>query len=251
MNMWVACIVNRFPAYTNMDCSKHYIIDYKLYSRLSYHCNCVKHFSLKGNSWVFISNDLYVSVSRILMMFKNLTVLDLSHCHKITSLLCLDFLPKLKILVLHSITRVSSPSFAKFIPALKQLEQLDLSGNWQIAPKDLMKSINGLSKLRWLNVMRILDFQYFHLEEILSECPNIQNIQYTATRPVADKLDWERVIINKFPQLQVKFGTISANQICNKFLTHSFYMYLLYLLKVVQCYTHVDMCYTYMEIFEL
>ena len=153
VNMWAACIVNRFPAYTDMDCSKQYIIDYKLYFRLSYHCNYVKHFLLKGNSWVFIPNDLYVSVSSILMMFTNLTVLDLSHCHKITSLLGLDLLPKLKILVLHSITRVSNPNFTKFIPALKQLEQLDLSGNWQIAPKDLMKSINGL-----LNVMRIPDF---------------------------------------------------------------------------------------------
>ena len=122
VNMWAVCIVNRFPAYTNVDCSKQYIIDYKLYSRLSYHHNCVKRFLLKGNSWVFIPNNLYVSVSSILMMFKNLTVLDLSHCHKITSLLVI-------------------PSFTKFIPALKQLEQLDLSGNWQIAPKDLMKSI--------------------------------------------------------------------------------------------------------------
>ena len=69
------------------------------------------------------------------------------------------------------------------------MKKLNLSGNWQIAPNDLMKTVKPLDSLVWPNVMRIPDFQYFHLEAILHNCKHINNVQYTATKTSVSSSD--------------------------------------------------------------
>ena len=103
---WAYKVVTEYPAFSTFDCSQVNVIDYTVFSRLQKQRLCIRKFSLKGNRWVFIAPDLYTSIPRILMMFANLQFLDLSHCRKITTLAFLQSVPKLKALILHSVTAV-------------------------------------------------------------------------------------------------------------------------------------------------
>ena len=70
----------------------------------------------------------------------------------------LQSLAKLKVLILHSVTMVPGYQFPKYIPILNILKKLDISGNWQIAPDDMMQTVKPLESLVWLKVMHIPDF---------------------------------------------------------------------------------------------
>ena len=188
-----------FHDWCNVDCSSLHFFDPYLFNMIRPHSKTVKSFKMRGG--YFGTNLVYpLTLMNTISHFTNLCVLVLKRNRYLLKLDVLAFMPKLKVLILVANYQIPSKEFAKHLPSVKCLTELNLDRNPQMHAEDLVEGIASLCSLVVLNIHGT-PIRHNHFEQILDFCPNLTNFKYTGLNLVGDKEEWKRILSKRFSNI--------------------------------------------------
>ena len=183
----------------NVDCSTLHFFDPYLFNMIRPHSKTVKRFKMRGG--YFGTSLVYpLTLMTTISHFTNLHVLVLKRNRYLLKLDVLARMPKLKVLILVANYQILSKEFAKHLPSVKCLTELNLARSPQIDTEDLLEAIASLNSLLLLNIHG-LAIRHNHFEQILDFCPNLANFKYTGANLGEDKEEWKRILSKRFPKI--------------------------------------------------
>ena len=125
-----------------------------------------------------ITDRLPFKVTGVLKFCSNLTHLNLSGCLIVEDLRFLTYLNQLVKLELRNIPFVKSFQFKLYIAKLETVTWLDISDNAQIDKSDLLKSLEDLTKLWYLNVTDTVPLPVGAVNKICEKNPELETFLF-------------------------------------------------------------------------